>query len=486
MVDFENMSNTAKRDEESFASLFEKSNRESVRLAPGQKVKVRVVSVTGDLVYVDLGGKSEGVIDLNEFKDKQGAAQVKEGDEVEAFFVSVENGVRKLTTLVHGYSAVSLRSISDAFEAEVPVQGEIKREVKGGFEVLVGDVRCFCPFSQIDLKGGREGGVYLGRTFPFKILEFEENGKNIILSRRAVLEKEKEAKIQKLKEVLVAGMEVVGTVRSVQNFGAFVDLGGVDGLIPASEISWVRNGKPSDILSAGQQVTVKVLSVDWQNNKLSLSLKAMEPDPWTLIVGKYPEGGTVRGTIVRLAPFGAFVNLEPGIDGLIHISNLGAGRRINHPKEVVEVGQTIEAYILAVDVQGRKISLSMNPKVEPEKIVLPQAGDLVEGAVEKVMPFGIFVKLKSGLSGLVPNSELGTPQGSDHRKMFPEGTEMKIAVIEVDKETNKIKLSRKAAMDMTVKQEYEEYLSESRQSVSSSGGLGTLGDLLKAKMEGKK
>ena len=472
--------------EESFAELFAKSDRQAVRFYPGQKISARIVSISGDLAFIDLGDKSEGAINLSEFRDKEGNYQVKTGDGFDAFFVSVENGIRKFTTLIRGYSAVSLRNIRDAFEAGIPVQGEIKREVKGGFEVLVGDVRCFCPFSQIDLKGGREGGVYLGRTFPFKVLEYEENGKNIILSRRSLLEEEKAEKVQKLKETLQAGMEVSGTVRAVMNFGAFVDLGGIDGLIPASEISWVRNERPSDILSLGQQVTVRILSIDWEKNKLSLSLKAMEPDPWTRVAETYTVGSRVSGKIVRLTPFGAFVTLEPGIDGLIHISNLGTGRRINHPKEVVEVGQTLEAYVLSVDADNRKISLSINPKVEPEKISLPGLGEILEGKVEKIMPFGVFVKLKSGLTGLVPNSEMATAQGSDHKKMFPEGSDMKVAVIEVDHESNKVKLSRKAAMDMAVKQEYEVYLTESRQADGSSGGLGTLGDLLKAKLEGKK
>ena len=479
------MQNTSPQ-EESFAELFEKSSKQTVRFSPGQKIRAKIVSISGDIAFIDLGDKSEGAIDLAEFRDRDGILQAKTGDEFDVFFVTVESGIRKFTTLIRGYSAVSLKSIRDAFEADIPVQGEIKREVKGGFEVLVGDVRCFCPFSQIDLKGGREGGVYLGRTFSFKILEYEENGKNIIISRRAILEKEKEAKIQKLKETLQVGMEVTGTVRSVMNFGAFIDLGGIDGLIPASELSWARNERPSDILSLGQQVTAKILSLDWENNKLSLSLKAMEPDPWTVVSGKYSEGSRISGKIVRLAPFGAFVNLEPGIDGLIHISNLGTGRRINHPREVVEVGQTIEVYVHSFDSDSRKIGLSLNPKVEPQKIVLPEVGETQDVTVEKIMPFGVFVKLKSGLSGLVPNNEMATSQGADHRKMFPEGSEMKVTVIEVDRENNKVKLSRKAAMDIVVKQEYDEYLTESRQADSSSGSLGTLGDLLRAKLEEKK
>ena len=472
--------------EESFAELFEKSSRQVVRFSPGQKIKAKIVGISGDIAFIDLGDKSEGAINLSEFRDKEGIIQAKIGDEFDACFVSVENGMRRFTTLIRGYSAISLKSIRDAFEADIPVEGEIKREVKGGFEVLVGDVRCFCPFSQIDLRGGREGGIYLGRTFPFKVLEFEENGKNIILSRRVLLEKERAEKIQKLRESLKAGMEVAGTIRSVMNFGAFVDLGGIDGLIPASEISWTRNEKPADVLSPGQQVTAKIISIDWERNKLSLSLRAMEPDPWTHAASTYAEGARISGKVVRLAPFGAFINLEPGIDGLIHISNLGTGRRINHPKEVLEVDQQIEAYVLSVDTESRKIALSLNPRVEPEILPLPAVGEILDGKVEKIMPFGIFVKLPSRLTGLVPNSEMATAQGSDHKKMFPEGSDMKVAVIEVDRETNKVKLSRKAAMDMAVKQEYEEYLTVSRQGDGSSGGLGTLGDLLKAKLEQKR
>jgi small subunit ribosomal protein S1 len=182
---------------ESFAELLEKSSKQSERLHPGQKVRADVVSISGDLVYIDLGGKSEGVIDLSEFTDKEGNVIVKTGDSVEAFFVTVQNGIRKLTTLVNGYSAVTLSGIRDAFEAGLPVNGEVRREVKGGFEVSVGGVRCFCPFSQIDLKGGREGGVYLGVTFQFKVLEYKENGKNIVLSRRSVLEQERNEKLEK-------------------------------------------------------------------------------------------------------------------------------------------------------------------------------------------------------------------------------------------------------------------------------------------------
>lgn len=484
-MDYENIKDRSVEQTESFAKLLEKTGNKTARLAPGQKVKARVVSISGDLVYIDIGGKSEGVIDLEEFREKDGSARIQEGDEVEAFFLSVQNGIRKLTTLVNGYSAVELNSIQGAYEAGLPVNGEVKREVKGGFEVQVGGVRCFCPYSQIDMKGGREGGVYLGLAFPFQVLEYGEEGRNIILSRRVLLEKEKQAVIDRLKETLKEGAEIAGRVSSLRKFGAFVDIGGMEGLVPSSEISWTRIEKIEDKLALGQEVTVKILSIDWDSNRLTLSIKALQPDPWSLAPEKYPVDGRVNGTIVRLAPFGAFVNLEPGIDGLVHISNLGAGRRINHPKEVVEVGQIVEVYVLAVDTESRKISLSMQPKVEPKKIILPKVGELIDGVVDRVMPYGIFLRMSNGLNGLIPNSEMGTPAGTDHKRMFPSGTEMQVVVVDVDAGSNKVRLSRKAVLENAAKQEYDEYVTSVKQAESRSGGLGSLGDILKAKFQEK-
>ena len=470
---------------EDFAELLAQSKSLQERLGPGQKVRAKVVSISGDLVYIDLGGKSEGVIDAHEFASEDGTLSVHAGDEIEAFYINVKDGARRLTTRVNGYSAATLSAVRDAFEAGVPVNGIVKREVKGGFEVSVGGVRCFCPFSQIDLKGGREGGVFLGQSFPFKVLEYEENGKNVILSRRALLEEERRAKIDRLKEELSVGMTVKATVRSIQKFGTFVDLGGADGLVPASEISWDRSKRPEDIFSVGQEVTVKIIALDWGGNRLTLSLKALETDPWEGVKEKYLVDARVSGIIMRLAPFGAFVMLEPGVEGLIHISNLGAGRRINHPKEVVEMGQTVEAYVLGVDAEKRKISLSLQPKPKPQVIVLPAVGELVEGVVDKVMPFGIFVKMSSGLSGLIPSSEVGSDAGSDLKRAFPTGAKVSAIVSEVDQGSNKIRLSRRAVTDNEAREEYSQYVDTVKQTESSSG-LGSLGEILKAKIEEKR
>ncbi|MFO0752097.1 MAG: S1 RNA-binding domain-containing protein [Thermodesulfovibrionales bacterium] len=471
--------------EESFAALLEKSGSLSDRLTPGQRVKARVISVTGDMVYIDLGGKSDGVVNLSEFVDDKGVVTIKEGDEIEAYFLAAEDGMKRLTTLVRGYSSVKLNAIREAYNAGIPVEGEVKKEIKGGFEVYAGGVKCFCPFSQMDLRGGREVAAYLGETFPFKVIEFKKEGRTIVLSRRVLLEQERQARVESLKNTLSVGMVVTARVRSLQNFGAFVDLGGIDGLIPASEISWGRTENPGDVLSAGQEVTAKILSLDWESSRLTLSIKAMQADPWSAAEVKYPVGGKVCGTIVRLVPFGAFVSLEAGIDGLIHISNLGAGRRINHPKEIVEVGQQIEAYVLAVDSHARKISLSLQQKPEPKKLNLPAPGDLFEGTVDKVMPFGVFVKAGSGLSGLIPNSEMGTENGEDHGRMFPAGSPVQAVVLEVDKEKGKVLLSRKGVLAKAEQEELKRYRDSVRKEEKSSGSVGTLGEILKAKMAEK-
>lgn len=468
--------------EESFAELFTKESKLPGRLDPGQKVKTRVISILGDAVYVDLGGKSEGMIDLVELTAEDGSVTVAVGDEIEAFFISVKNGTRRLTTKVRGYSTLTLAEIRDAHEAGLPVSGKVRGVIKGGFDVNVGGVRCFCPLSQIDLRGSRESTPYVGQTFPFKVLEYGEDGQNIILSRRVLLEEEKQAEIEKLKATLKVGTELSGTVRAVQNFGAFVDLGGIDGFIPASEMSWGRTEKPEELLSPGQEIQVKIISIDWAKERLTLSLKAMQADPWESVGERYQVDNQVRGAVVRLTQFGAFVNLEPGIDGLIHISALGGGRRIRHPKDVVEVGQWVEAYVIAVDPASKRISLSLQPRVPKEAVVLPEAGDILEGVVDRVMSFGIFIRLDGGVTGLLPNSEVGTPRGTNHSKMFPEGMKMQVLVKSVDANKGKISLSRSGIEEKVAQEEFKQYQDSVKSQERVSGSLGSLGDLLKAKL----
>lgn len=471
---------------ESFAELLEQSMSVSDRLRPGQKVKATVIGISGDRVYIALGGKTEGAIALDEFKDETGAFQVKPGDVVEAAFVSVRDGVRELTTKMRGgIPAAKMSTLRGAFDGSLPVMGDVKREVKGGFEISVEGIRAFCPASQMDLRGGKEGGTYVGQSFPFRILELSEDGRNIILSRRAMLEEERQAKQAELRSTLEVGKDMTGKIRSIQKFGAFIDLGGIDGLIPVSELSWNRVDKPEDVLAVGQEVTARIISIDWDKNRLSLSLKALQTDPWAAVAEKYQVGGKAEGTVVRLTAFGAFVNLEPGLDGLIHISNFGTGKRINHPKEVVSVGQAVEVYIIGVDPAERRISLSMQPlQPKREEVPLPAAGTVVNGTVESIMPYGVFLKMESGMTGLIPNAEMGTPFGTDHSHAFPVGTAMQVLVLDVDKKQRKVRLSRKAVFEKAEREELKQY-QESVKSEDASSGMGSLGALLKAKMEEK-
>ena len=477
----EGITEEALETEESFAELFEKESKMPGRLMPGQKVKGTVVRISGEWVYIDLGGKSEGVVDLSEFSNGEEGYKIREGEQVELFFVGVQSGLRKLTTRTKGYSTIDIAGLRDAYHAGVPITGKVRGELKGGYEVNAGGVRCFCPFSQMDIRGGRDSKVHIAEVYLFKIIEFGEDGRNIIVSRRQLLEEEREVQAKKLKESLSVGMEMVGRVRSVQKFGAFVDLGGIDGMIPLSEMAWGRTERAEDVLSAGQEVTVKIIGLDWERNRVTLSLKALQPNPWESVAERYIAESQVEGTVVRLAPFGAFVNLEPGIDGLIHISNLGAGRRVQHPKDVLEVGQWVNAYVLSVDAANKKISLTLEPKTVQEDIPLPSVGDVMKGVVERVMPYGIFVKLESGLTGLLPNSEVGTPKGSNHSRMFPPGTQMEVVATTVDEEKRKVSLSRTAVSEKMEKEEYNQYKSSVEKDTASN--ISEFGELLKASLE---
>ncbi|MCX5805610.1 MAG: S1 RNA-binding domain-containing protein [Proteobacteria bacterium] len=473
-------------EEESFALLFEKTSKLPGRLDPGQKVVSKVVSISGDFVYVDMDGKSEGAIDLKEFKDEKGNYSIQIGDEIEAFFASFQNGVKRLTTMKHGLSILNLGGIHDAYDANLPVSGKVTGELKGGFEVHIGKARCFCPFSQMDLKGSREKEAYLGQVFSFKVVEYGEDGRNIILSRRALLEEEREIELEKVRQTLEVGMEVEGTIRSILKFGAFIDLGGIDGLIPLSEIGWGRTENTEDVLSVGQKVTVKIIGIDWGKNRLTLSLKATQLDPFLSVAEKYPVDSQVHGTIVRLTPFGAFVNLEPGIDGLIHISRLGAGRRIKHPKEVVEEGQVVDVYVHDVDPKNKRISLSMESRLKRENVDMPQVSDILDSVVEKALPSGVIVRLLDGATGFIPNSEMGTPRGSNHNKMFPVGTAMQVIVKEVNSARNRITLSRSGVSEKLEQEELNKYRDKIVKDEKTDSSLGSLGELIKAAMEKNK
>lgn len=365
----------------SFAELLEESYVEPTRLEPGQKVEAVIVRIGREWIFINLGGKSEGYFAISEVTAADGGLTVKEGDSIEAYFLSSGKGGMLFTTRL-GKGSEASAHLEEAFHGGIPVEGTIEKEVKGGFNVKVaGGIRAFCPFSQTGLSRS-ENEAAVGRKLLFVIMEYKEAGKNIIVSHRAVLEEERRQQREKLKASLVEGMTVSGTVCSIRNFGAFVDIGGLEGLLPISEICWGRIEDIHERLHEGQQIEVKIMKLDWDNDRFSFSLKNATPDPWETVAEKYPENSTQQGVVSRLTTFGAFVTLGEGVDGLLHISVLAKGRRINHPREVVTEGQNIEVRIEAINQEERRISLSPAEELAPRRQTA-QAGTDPDAEEEK-------------------------------------------------------------------------------------------------------
>jgi small subunit ribosomal protein S1 len=344
--------------EENFAELLEQSFVDDVRLKPGDQIETVIVKITPEWTFLDLGGKSEGFIDSKELQDESGAITVKEGDSIKAYFLSSENN-EMLFSMRLGTGAAGHEHLEDAFQSGIPVEGSVIREIKGGFEVKVaGGLNAFCPYSQMGLRRAENADEYIGKRLSFKIIEYKQNGRNIVLSNKVLLEAERREQKEALKASLKEDMLVKGTVTSVRDFGAFVDIGGIEGLIPVSEIGWSRVDNVADVLAPGQEVEVKVLSIDWEKDRISFSMKAVLPDPWESASAVFPEGSTHTGTVVRLVKFGAFVSLAPGVDGLVHISKLGDGKRIAHPGEAVAEGDKLDVTVESIDRDNHRISLS--------------------------------------------------------------------------------------------------------------------------------
>ena len=348
-------------EEESFAAMFERSQKDSGHLTPGSKVEATVLKISKDWVFLDTGRKGEGVLDIKELLDADGNVGVKVGDKVSVWFISSRNNEMRFTTKVGAGSggAAGNAQLEEAYAAGIPVEGVVEKEVKGGFEVKVAGSRAFCPFSQMGLRRIEDSAALIGKHMSFRISEYAENGRNIVLSHRALLEEELQEQKDALKETLKVGDRVKGTVTSLRDFGAFVSIGCVEGLLPVSELSWTRVKDVSEVLAAGQEIEVVVKGIDWEKNRISFSLKDTLADPWEEAAQAFPEGSYQNGTVARLTPFGAFVTLGSGVDGLIHISKLGAGKRIQHPKEVLSEGQAVEVKVEGIDREQKRISLSL-------------------------------------------------------------------------------------------------------------------------------
>ena len=345
------------QEEENFAQMLEESlNREKQRLAPGEKIEAPIVSIGNDWTLLGIGGKGEGFIATDELKDKEGNLYVSAGDVIRAYFLKTENGEMHFTTQVSSGPAAKTM-LNDAMKEHIPLEGTISKAIKGGFEVtLTGGARAFCPFSHMGIRRDANKEDYVGLTMNFYVIEVK--GRSATLSRKEIVEAEHEEIVRELKETLNLGDRVHGKVTSILDFGAFVDFGGVEGLLPISEIAWERTAKVKDVLKVGQEVDVIIKSMDWEKEKFSLSLRETLPNPWDSAAENFPVGSYHVGKVCRIQPFGAFVNLAPTIDGLIHVSKLSNGdKRVQNPKDVLSEGQEIEVKVEKIDLINRRISL---------------------------------------------------------------------------------------------------------------------------------
>lgn len=353
--------------EKTFAELFGESEPDRGWLKPGQRMEAVIVKISPEWVFIDVGGKHEGYLDRREFLDKEGNLTVQEGQTIKAYFLSSQHNEKLFTTKV-GAGEAGRAFLEDAWKNGIPVEGTVEREIKGGFEIKVaGDTRGFCPFSQMGLFRIETPADWVGQRLAFRVIEYGERGRNIVLSHRAILEEEQAKLKEGLKASLKEGQTVKGKVVSLQKFGAFVDLGGIQALIPISEIVWEHVTDISEKLSIGQEVEAVILKLDWEKDRISLSLRSKLPDPWQRVATEFPEGSSFTGTVARLTKFGAFVTLLPGVDGLIHISKLGRGKRITHPSEVLTEGQSIAVKIEKIDPETKRISLALLGDEEEEK-----------------------------------------------------------------------------------------------------------------------
>jgi small subunit ribosomal protein S1 len=464
----------AMSESEDFATLFARHEAQAA-LEIGQVVKGRVIQITAEHVFVDVGGKGEAWIDRAELVDDTGALKIAVGDEVEATVVATGDEVRLSHKLRQG--AQAREALAVAARSGVTVEGRVAGVIKGGYEVTVAGLRAFCPFSQMDLRRVDSEQDYVGRVLDFRVTRYEDNGRNIVVSRRQILEQQAARAAEETRKKVVVDAVLPGTVVSLADFGAFVDLGGIQGLVPLSELSHARIARAGDKLRIGEAVTVKVIRIDEAKGKITLSLKALEGDPWNAVAGHLRERQIVRGRAVRAAEFGVFVELRPGVDGLLHASEIPRHRQAEL-REAVAATAEIAVMILTIDAGKRRIGLALAPEGAAVGEQLTSAvapGAVLTGTVERVEPFGVFVRLGPGQTGLVPNAELGTQRGADHRKMFPTGSEMKVMVLAIEDGGRRIRLSREKALAHEEQAETQAYMKDA----GDKRGFGmTLGDAL--------
>jgi small subunit ribosomal protein S1 len=431
-------------DMESFQELYESS---LVNIQEGEVIHGKIIQITDDFVMVDIGYKSEGQIRIDEFRDENGIIQAAVGDEVDALLEYREDDDGAI--VLSKEKALKIKiwdDISQIYNNDGIIEGMVVSKVKGGLAVDIG-IQAFLPGSQVDLRPVRNLESLINQSFQFKILKYNKKRRNVVLSRRALLEKERDhLKAQTLAE-LEEGKVIEGTVKNITDYGVFVDLGGIDGLLHITDMSWGRVGHPSEMCQISEKIQVKVLQFDRNNERVSLGLKQLVADPWTTAAGKYPLGTRVQGRVVSLTDYGAFVEIEEGVEGLIHISEMSWTRKIRHPSKILSVGDTVEAVVLDINVDNKRISLGMK-QIEPNPwdVIAEKypVETVIAGKIKNITDFGVFIGIDEGIDGLVHISDISWTKRIKHpSEVFKKGQEVQAKVLNIDKGNERFSLGIK-------------------------------------------
>src|SRR4051812_14759854 len=442
-------------DPSSFAAMFEAtaSGPSAALGGEGQIVSGVIIQVNRDSVVVDIGGKSEGVISKSEFADADGALSVKAGDRVDVFVESRESDDGLISLSKEKADKMKVwDEISSACERDEIIEGTISQRVKGGLSVTIrGGVKAFLPGSQVDLRPIRNLDKLIGQTYKFKVIKFNKKRGNIVLSRRGLLERERDEMKAKTLETLTEGMTVKGTIKNITEYGAFVDLGGIDGLLHITDMSWGRVNHPSEVFQVGDEVQVKVLKYNAETERVSLGLKQTQEDPWNHAEEAYPPGKKVRGKVMSITDYGAFIELEPGVEGLIHVSEMSWTKKVKHPSKLLEVGQEIECQVLEVDARAKRISLGLK-QLEPDPWMLftdkYHPGDKIAGKVRSLTDYGVFVGIEEGVDGMVHKSDLSwSVRVNNPSDLYHKGDDVEAIILSINHDEKKVSLGIKQLWD---------------------------------------
>ena len=474
---------TPESNEEDFATMFAASVQ-TKRLHNGQPVDGVIVAIGPEVALIDVGSKGEASIATDELKNDDGGIDVKVGDRIQATIVSTHGGITLSRRLQRG--AATRQQIEAAFQAGLPVEGKVDSQVKGGYTVTIAQQRAFCPGSQIDTVRDIDPAAHLGRVYAFRIIEYREDGRKFVVSRRALLEAEQKAQADEVRRALAVGLVITGRVVSVRDFGAFVDLGGgLQGLLHVSEMGWSRVADPSLFARPGETITVKVLRIEDKGGetKIALGLKQLGGDPWALVADTYAVGEVVQGVVTRIAEFGAFVELAPGVEALAHLSTFAPTGRPGGWAKSISVGTTGVFEVLSIDLEKKRIGLApvdaessrAGGAAPSRRAIAP--GIRLTGKVERHESFGVILFLAPGVTGLLPRGETGVPGDADLKKTFPVGGSVDVVVIEADAAGRRIRLSIKAIGEAEEAAEVRSYAARANTSTETSS-FGSLADKL--------